>query len=75
MLVEGGYLHSMKLLMEKAAQTPDATSRTPEGDATAPRKSWRSGKSFFQILSGRSKADDRGAEPPAKQSGKPKKNR
>jgi hypothetical protein len=71
MLVEGGYLHSMKLLMEKAAQTPDATSGTPEGDGGTPRrKSWRSGKSFFQLLSGRSKADDRGVEPSTKQSGK-----
>lgn len=61
MLVEGGYLHSLKLLMEKAAQTPDATTRTSEGGAAAPaRKSWRSGKSLFNLLSGRSKADDRG---------------
>ena len=72
MLVEGGYLHSMKLLMEKAAQTPDATGRTPEGAAAAPsRKSWRSGKSLFQLLSRRSNADDRGAGPSTKQSGKP----
>jgi hypothetical protein len=31
MLVEGGYLHSMKLLIEKAAQNPDPQSaRVPE---------------------------------------------
>ena len=72
MLVEGGYLHSMKLLMEKAAQTPDATSRPPEGEAAAPsRRSWRSGKSFFQLFSGRSKADDRGVGTSTKPSGKP----
>ena len=31
MLVEGGYLHSMKLLMEKAAQNPDPqAARAPD---------------------------------------------
>jgi len=33
MLVEGGYLHSMKLLMEKAAQHPDPhAARAPEAE-------------------------------------------
>ena len=51
MLVEGGYLHSLKLLMEKAAQTPDATSHAPEGAPAAPvRNSWRSGKSLLHLL-------------------------
>jgi hypothetical protein len=72
MLVEGGYLHSLKLLMEKAAQTTDATNRTPEGDQAAPaRKSWRSGKSLFSLLSGRAKADDRGVEKSKHQSRTP----
>ena len=29
MLVEGGYLHSMKLLMEKAADTPEPVAPKP----------------------------------------------
>lgn len=33
MLVKGGYLHSMKLLMEKAAQTPDPRApRAPQAE-------------------------------------------
>ncbi len=72
MLVEGGYLHSLKLLMEKAAQTPDTTGRTPEGAPAAPvRKSWRSGKSLLHLLSGRAKADDRGVKNATNESGKP----
>ena len=72
MLVEGGYLHSLKLLMEKAAQTPDATSRTSEGGPAAPvRKSWRSGKSLLHLLSGRAKADDCGVKNSTNESGKP----
>ena len=72
MLVEGGYLHSLKLLMEKAAQTPDATSGTSEGAPAAPvRKSWRSGKSLLHLLSGRAKADDRGVKNSTNESSKP----
>ena len=37
MLVEGGYLHSMKLVIEKAAQTPDPPER-PTGPGGPPRK-------------------------------------
>ena len=72
MLVEGGYLHSLKLLMEKAAQTPDTTDRTPEGAPAAPaRRGWRSGRSLFHLLSGRAKADDHGVKKPTNPSGKP----
>jgi hypothetical protein len=72
MLVEGGYLHSLKLLMEKAAQTTDATNRIPEGDQAArARRSWRSGKSLFNLLSGRSNADDCGVKTPTHESRQP----
>lgn len=40
MLVEGGYLHSMKLLMEKAAQNPDPRGpRAPEAEKKRPAPS------------------------------------
>jgi hypothetical protein len=37
MLVEGGYLHSMKLMLEKAAETPDPTSAHEGSKPAHPR--------------------------------------
>ena len=52
MLVEGGYLHSMKRLMEKAAATDAPAARTPG------RMSWRSARLVIGLLGGASVAAD-----------------
>lgn len=60
MLVEGGYLHSMKLVIEKAAQTPNHPSERSGGPGGPPRKTKgpgllvRSLKRLGAILLGRS---------------------
>jgi hypothetical protein len=51
MLVEGGYLHSMKRLIEKAAET-DAPAERP-----STRMSWRSARLVLALLGGSSGAD------------------
>ena len=52
MLVEGGYLHSMKRLMEKAATLDEPARRPPS------RISWRSARFVIGLLGGRSVAAD-----------------
>lgn len=56
MLVEGGYLHSMKRLIEKAA-----AAEVPAPRPTA-RMSWRSARLVIALLGGSSVADLAGAD-------------
>ena len=50
MLVEGGYLHSMKRIIEKAADIQDPPART--------RSVWNPARLMFMLL-GRTRATDR----------------
>ena len=50
MLVEGGYLHSMKRIIEKAADSQDPPART--------RSVWNPARLMFMLL-GRTRANDR----------------
>ena len=62
MLVEGGYLHSMKRIIEKAADIADPPART--------RSVWNPARLMFMLL-GRTRGDDRDPQDEARRRDRP----